>query len=234
MTTTKTRIVKSVWLITKCLPERQYDTAEELCENPGKDGSLESMVPVTQRYSIHYRNKYCAVCNDDDDSSSRVSWMLEVGCQSKLSMSDRPLFSSLTDHKCNVVYKPPNDIRVQECEVIPFTVSTCNVTGKWQHYDAMIEQACRSFIDPFNSTYMNYFCYVCNTEEEWSNETSICDAKPLEMRNDVTPPFSVVLSLDAIANMMQDTTLGCDARQFNDYKMVSQISAKLKKRLAAG
>ena len=225
LTTTKTKIVKPVWLISKCLSEWHDDTVKELCENPGKDGLFESMVPVTQRYSIHYRNKYCAVCNGDDDSFSRVSWMLEIGCQSNWRISDRPLLSSLTDHKCNVVYKPPNNIRVQECQVIPFTISTCNVTGRWKSYDEMVERGCQSFIDPFNLTYMNFFCYLCNKDEELPDYTSICDVKPLEMRNDVTPPYTAVLSLDDIASMMQDATLGCDASQFSDYKMVSQICA---------
>lgn len=227
LTTTRTRPVKSVWMVTKCPEDWQNNTIKELCENPGKYGTFDTMVPVNIFYpNTHYRNKYCALCNSVDSSLPLRSWLLEINCERVLKMPDKNLLSSLADRQCNIVYKPPDKIPVENCIKIPYTISRCNVTGKWKYYNELIERGCLSFIDPFNLTYMNYFCYLCNTAEPAN--PLICTLPQVDNIEDVAPPCSAIMSLDVINSMIQDTSLDCNINtQFEDNKLVGWLSLQL-------
>ena len=224
LTTKRTKSVISVWMVTRCLPDWHNNTVRNLCENPGEDGTFNSMVPVTTKYPYtHYRNKYCALCNGFDNYLYMSTWTLEINCQRILTIPDKNLLSSLEDKQCNIVYKPPENIPVQECRKISFSISRCNVTGKWKYYDEIIERGCLSFIDPFNLTYMNYFCYLCNTAETALSNPLICTTH-IDNIEDVIPPFSAIMSLDVINSMAQDTNLDCNMKtQFEDTKLVGWL-----------
>ena len=223
ITTKRTKTAAPVWMVTKCAENWQNDTVRENCENPGKDGIFNTMVPVAHVYqNIHFRNKYCAICNGMTNPDHLSNWMLEFNCQSMLKLPDKNVMISMKEKKCNIVYKPPDNIPGQECKVTPFTISRCNVTGQWRNYDAMVERGCHSFIDPFNLTYMNYFCYLCNSAEKLPYEELRCQAPSHDIIQDITPPFSALMDLNAINNMLQDQRLGCNTEtQFEDHKMVS-------------
>ena len=112
--------------------------------------------------------------------------------------------------------------QTEECELINYSVSSCNETGLWLHYDENIETACTSFIDPFNLTYKNYFCYMCNTENTEAN-TDVknwrCDADPSQIK-DITPPFFALLDLSTVTGEEKSVALRCDSSQFTDHKLV--------------
>ena len=170
--------------------------------------------------TITYRNKFCALCNAVDFVSDLIKWRLEILCGTVLELPDKNLLITIKEKQCEIVFKPPNVQTVQRCEITPYNISTCNVTGKWTRYDADIELACQSFIDPFNLTYRNYFCYMCNIAELSPPESWWCqDGRDFTL--DTNPPFSALLDLNVINDMKKDEELHCDENtQFEDNKLV--------------
>ena len=83
-----------------------------------------------------------------------------------------------------------------------------------------IEAACHSFVDIFNQTYRNYFCYVCNTDNPEPPELWSC-----ERQNKIdAAPYSMDLSIDLISQIEDGVVLGCDPEtQFVDLKQVAHI-----------
>ncbi|XP_046571892.1 uncharacterized protein LOC124280058 [Haliotis rubra] len=56
----------------------------------------------------------------------------------------------------------------RQCYLGGGMISACNVTGKWPHYDEMLEQACHSYTtvkEVGTQTYRNVFCYICNSDD---------------------------------------------------------------------
>ena len=127
----------------------------------------------------------------------------------------------ITEQRCNVFYKPPKNIPTYECKIPAYSISKCNETGHWLEYNETIDRACDSFLDPFNLTYKNYFCYLCNrnASEETTPEYMKCKAK--EDMSEVTPPFSALMGVGDVFEDEQGEELNCDVlRQFTDDKMV--------------
>ena len=87
--------------------------------------------------------------------------------------------------------------------------------------------ACKSFVDTFNGTYKNIFCFLCNTDTDMQHDTLYC----VNIRQfgdsvaSVNPPFLAMLDLDAVSRVLADSAIHCDIHtQFTDEKMVSWIS----------
>ena len=220
----RTKKVTPIWMVTKC---DSNHTLKDFCENSRTDETFESLIPVSVG-SVTYRNHFCVTCNgifgEDMDS-----WNIEFQCRTILQLPDENLLQTIKEKQCNINFIKPAKTPVDECEIVPYVTSECNVTGKWQEYDPVIDAGCQSFIDPFNLTYANVFCYLCNTERSDQSEPSICNFPSQEIFSDVSPPFSAILTLDAIMSMTKlDTsvdTLQCNkTRQFKDEKMVNNLS----------
>ena len=207
------------WMINKCHPGFTDNAIIDQCAQHSNE--LDSIVPVTDPVTnTHYRNKYCALCNKVDDDIHLISWKFLIYNTREFvgSVSEENLLKLIRETMGNIVFQPPAYIKVQTCYVPPYSISTCNETGLWPEYmyDENIENACHSFLDPFNLTYKNYFCFLCNTAENVSPKNGDCVKEPLEIRRPV--------GLEDLVNVKNDTdgALDCGSLQFEDDKMVSQ------------
>ena len=164
------------------------------------------------------RNKFCGLCNGKDFTQF-TSWKVEVACHDLIDVQidDSEFLQTVTEQRCNVFYWPPTNIPTVECKMPVYSISTCNETGYWLEYNETIDRACDSFLDPFNLTYKNYFCYLCNKYE--TGETGTC--KLTQDIQSVTPPFSALLGVGGVHGEESEEQLSCDVlKQFSDDKMV--------------
>ena len=84
-----------------------------------------------------------------------------------------------------------------------------------------IEAACNSFLDIFNRTYRNYFCYLCNTANPDPPEHWTCEAPRDQPDQSDAARYSVDLSVDLIEKIEDGVVLNCDPEtQFVDLKKV--------------
>ena len=224
--------VRKVWMITKCNEETTNYVSERieyLCANPGSDDSLESLLPVTDvKDMTTYRNRYCAYCNGRHEAAF-ITWGFKVYCTDEVSFTDGTLLQTIKDSMGNIFYMKPDIEHIQDCKIPSYSISKCNETELWSAYDLSVELACENYLDPFNVTYKNYFCYLCNTDQPLPRESWQC-MDPIEDDHYVRAPNYFLLSLDAVHTMINDEFLGCDASvQFPDLKMVSlSLSTKFK------
>ena len=218
----RVKIVNPVWMVTKCNPKFEDKPVAEWCAHPGADGTFDSLIPVSDS-STTYRNRFCAVCNNVEDFSYLSNWDLEISCGSILQLPDKNLLQTIKEKQCNMNYIPPKDSSIQhECKIVPYSISECNITGRWEKYDPMLEAGCHSFVDPFNQTFANVFCYLCNTLMAAQLELSFCKLGSGDILDDISPPFSAILDLDVINSMVREDTLYCNKyTQFRDEKLVS-------------
>ena len=218
--------VAPLWMISKCDPlfrvSQKHDTIKELCENPDTVESIESVLPVMNTTSHIFRNKYCAFCNDVD-----VLWIvnfrMEIQCAETMPVTYKGFLSTIREKKCNIFYRGPfRELNpAQNCSIIRYQISQCNETGLWPVYNETIKQACEAFIDPFNFTYQNYFCYLCNSGDISPRDSWYCSA-PSDMIQDLSPGFSMLLDINVLVEM-ETGDLGCALyEQFSDHKMVSR------------
>ena len=209
-----------VWMITKCNPEISKlidDRFTRLCNFPGQDGFLKSLVPVTDN-TFHYRNIYCSLCNGL--STSDISfWQVEFYCSDVISLTDDNLLDKVAEKKCNIFYKSPESVPLEDCGIPAYSISECNETGLWTAYNETIQLACDLFVDTFNLTYKNYFCFLCNTGIPDREQHGRCKTKDDIV--DVTPPFTAIFDIGSTNIADDDDSLGCDfLTQFRDSKMV--------------
>ena len=212
--------VKPVWMVTKCNPEISKlidERYKSLCKYPGQDGSLRSLVPVTDG-SLHYRNVYCSLCNGLGTSDISY-WQLEFFCSDVIGLTDEYILDKVAEKKCNIFYRPPESVPSEGCEAPAYSISECNKTGLWTEYNEAIQLACDLFVDPFNMTFKNYFCFLCNTPDPGSEDNWHCKRKDDIV--DITPPFTAIFDIGSTDIDDEEDLLGCDIlTQFRDTKMV--------------
>ena len=169
--------VEPVW-ISKCDPWFrglwEYSTIKELCENPGSVDSIESIVPVMGASHV-FRNKYCAFCNNAIILTLE-KFQMQIQCGELIPVTYKSILSTVRDKKCNIFYRSAKSSPGVNCSIPGYKINRCNVTGLWQVQNDTIKQACEAFIDPFNSTYQNYSCYLCNSGEIISRGNWVCPA----------------------------------------------------------
>ena len=207
-------------MIAKCDPNYPNMEIRDLCENPGLDGSPDSVVPVTDsRSHVHYRNKYCYYCNRVDKEASLIYWTLDIKNSEYIAIPNENLLLELKQQRGNIIFHQPKYVEVQSCDVPRFQISTCNKTGLWKTYNKYIERACSSFLDPFNYTYRNYFCYLCNAgtlpEDSWG-----CFIESVGGDYNLNPPFLAILDIAAVKSELARDQLHCGPDQFKDEIMV--------------
>ena len=111
-----------------------------------------------------YRNKHCAVCNNETVSDDKRISLEVVHCEQ--STFDINVYSSIPEmqeslrmSKCNLQF----DLW-EERSICPDynAISQCNVTGMWDVWDEEVEMTCKSYDNKF-LIFRNIFCYACNT-----------------------------------------------------------------------
>ena len=197
----------SFWMITKCDPEYQDQVEISKCLNPIHD--LDSVVPVTEPPRL-FKNKHCAYCNFVDKKAPLISWKrIQIQSDRYVSFPNSNLLQELQAIRGNLFFIPPEYIVTEACEPFPENmVDTCNVTGLWKNFEATVMTACESFVDPYNHTYKNIFCYMCNQGTQTSL-TDICQASDLD-RESRKPQFSATIDLDSVQNGNNPSILICD------------------------
>ena len=195
----------------------------ELCENPGLiNYGISSQIPVTGKDQTLFRNAYCAKCRGDKDVRNYIYWDLSVNCKETITFNRENILHVLEENACEVYFKPPGaNLPMQPCHALPeYKISTCNETGRWVQYNSTIEVACHSFTDPFNETYRNYYCYLCNTDKPTPRDKWSC-RNPYEQRSGWEAPVSFIITFDAIKRLQSGVLLNCDPEtQFTDLKKV--------------
>ena len=222
--------MSGVQLISRCISSTPNPTIKDLCENPDVDRDLETMIPVTD-YStgLLYRNQYCALCSDQTSYDRIRRWDMNIDCEDDVSYTYEHLYHIFRDRTCNISFASPEYVQVEYC--VPYEIGTCNVSGHWKVYNGTLERACNSFIDPFNLTYKNVFCFLCNVDTSISVDLSQCQtyngAQNKKSVTLVNVPFLAMLDLSAV--LMKQTSihafqLKCNKHvQFADEKVVSTV-----------
>lgn len=148
-----------------------------------------------------YRNRYCALCNFVPESDI-VPFQGQVKCPGTAGVytsSITNLLQTLEDEKrCNILYYSPlNTYAIMDNECNAGLVRECNVTGKWDHYDPDVEQACLSYTHVYQFYYKNVFCYMCNNE---ANPVMKCSSEDLGggPGNLVLTSFTAMLSFSEV------------------------------------
>lgn len=206
------------WMITTCDPEQPDKEVSDDCEVTD-DSDYDSLVPVTDLLTNkHYRSRNCARCNRGYKDTTLVNWRLQIKSNVQLSFPHNHLFERIRATRGNVFFKPPEYASTAQCEPPEYTVGTCNVTGLWEKYDEFLVKACESYIDPFNNTYKNIFCNLCNENNRVIRERAVlgnCISRRgnYEMNS---PRFTAVLELPYIKNGPGTKKLFCEGSQFPD------------------
>ena len=211
-----------IWMMTKCPAQVKPNTVNfERCSAIGPGSPFDSFVPVTYS-SVTYRNKYCAYCNGVSQTAEMKDWHIQIYCDDSISLTDDKFVAKMEENNCSIYFLQPDKIETQNCDrEYQYEISTCNETGLWPYYDKSTDLACQSFIDPFNLTYKNYFCYLCNTDQLIPEENRTCRAYTSAATEDIMPPFSAIINLKAIQPSTEKDLMNCNViYQLQDKKMV--------------
>ena len=210
-------------MVTLCNLAYPDGANKTLCENPGHGNNIDSIIPVTDLTTQEvYRNRYCFYCTNIEMNPLLVSWEASLASEKEISEKDDEFWNKLKAGGGNIMFKAPIFTSVETCvPFLPFEISSCNVTGLWPVYSHSIEKACKSYIDPFNQTYKNYFCYLCNIAEQLPMEQWDCVENNKTSGNiDITPPFSAILDITVLESDIYRVPLSCKKNQFPDEKKV--------------
>ena len=213
--------VESYWMETSCPKETieffPMDGLQDLCENPGNYNFLEAHLPVSDAVTaVHYRNVFCAYCLNISPMQLKI-WQLEVHCHKRLYTSDLDILDKTKNEKCNIFYKPPNLFSEIVCTYPQYTIYQCNQSGLWRNKDELIEWACNNYYDPFNGTYQNVFCYICNVEDSLQPNNWYC---PMPNVATKSAPNIAKFEVGTWRRTLYKKPICDPMTQFRDYKMV--------------
>ena len=214
-------------MVSKCKPTYPYNKNKTLCENPGHDIAVDSILPVSDLITEEvYRNRYCYHCNSDGSNGQLVPWIPTIENEQEIDLTDKHFWDKLKREGGNVIFEAPDFLPASTCDrFLPhYNISSCNVTGLWPMYNQSIEMACESYIDPFNYTFKNYFCYLCNIAEQHPIQQWKCLKSNLTGGDiNLTPPFAAILDITVFGMGYNTEMETCGTNQFPDKKMVSII-----------
>ena len=211
------------WMVTKCHRDFSDKSVIQLCTNPGLDGSVDSVLPVTLATTDElFRNKYCVLCNNIDLNVNILYWNLDIYADTFIKFPEKNILNRIRSNRENIFFIPPMFIQTsQPCKMPEYTISKCNETGLWGQYDEHTELVCNSFIDPYNHTYKNVFCFICNrgfTDPEFYRNAT-CNEKP--MYDAQKPGFRAMVSRKSVLGYLSEEELSCGTRQYYDTTLVS-------------
>ena len=209
------------WMISLCGHEESSDFHRESCENPVLGDSydtLEKITPVTDLITgVNYKNIFCAYCSGTVHRHALIQWNFQIQSHNYIPFPSENFFDTLKEDRGNIIFIPPEYVQVQHCTVPMYTVSSCNESGLWDVYEERFEKACEAFIDPYNSTYKNYFCYLCNIA---INDTTSVNESCLEYHqaglNVKTPNFFAILDISAASGEVDNEVMACEQSQIVD------------------
>ena len=208
-------------MISKCDPSYPDNSNKKLCEIPQREQSIESFIPVTEmsRTMITYRNIYCAFCNNMASTVHLIRWSSMIYYDNNRNTSTLN-FDKLKRDGAYIIFEKPDYLNVDECLLNwpSYYVSSCNETGLWRIYNRRIEQACNAYRDPFNDTFKNYFCYLCNRAEHQPIDQWKCKQPPAPVVH--KPQFTVTLDTRLLVDDHKRPWLLCDKKQIPDKQMV--------------
>ena len=152
--------------ISKCDMEFQDTEIGYKCETSTSE-ELDILLPVSHKSTKEaYKNVFCAMCNYNAEETL-LFWKINVTCQGSgfipTSMSN-VVTQIKALHDCNMIFEPPIGYDPPMCDRL---ISTCNVTGKWDMYDPLVEAGCAAYLSEFvfyADRYRNIFCYICNSK----------------------------------------------------------------------
>ena len=102
----------------------------KLCENPGLNYGIDSLVPVSGLLFETYRNAYCAKCSGDDFVNEYLYWDFIIFCDDTIEFNRENVWHVLEENDCEVYLKRPGEVPTQICDAPPeYSISTCNVSG---------------------------------------------------------------------------------------------------------
>ena len=218
------------YMVSKCKPTNPSNENKTRCESPGHVIAVDSIIPVSDQVTKEvYRNRYCYHCNhynSDGTSVQLFPWIATIENEHEIDSTDEMFWDNLKQEGGNIIFKAPNFLPANTCDqFLPhYNISSCNVTGLWPIYNRSIEIACKSYIDPFNHTFKNYFCYLCNIAEQNPVEHWECQKSNLTRGDmNLTPPFAAILDLTVLGLDYNDKMEPCETNQFPDNKLVSVI-----------
>ena len=171
-----------------CLSNENNETLIKLCERKNKT-TIEEYTWVSEKNSGKiFQNRYCALCNNVSDV---VEWQIRTRFFNIMKTNFSHLSRSIFSHRCDLITEiPESQLKVTEryrC-FIP-TVSKCNVSGLWTHFDEDIEKGCETydsqiFVPSVRMTdiFKNIYCYICNVEFI-SITNTVCKNFQLDFRN---------------------------------------------------
>ena len=196
------------------------DGLQDLCENPGNYNFLEAQLPVSHLDTgIHYRNVFCAYCWNVSPIQ-QTPWQLEIHCHKKLVVTDKDILHKVKSEKCNIFYRPLFLFQYYNlCYFPSYTIYKCNQSGLWKETHEMIEWACNKYFDPFNGTYKNYFCYLCNVDFVPPNDSWYCPDASSEIGTKRAPNVAR-FELTSWRSVLYQELICDTATEFSDYKMV--------------
>ena len=204
-------------MVSKCDPE--YEDQEEIDKCYSPDSDIESVVPVTEFATNyrHFKNKHCAYCNFVD--LPLIYWKLQIRSNHLLKFPKKNLLQELKKTRGNIFFKSPDYLFVYECKhaSMDLLIDTCNVTGRWGVYNGVVKKACESFKDPFNHTYKNVFCYMCN--EKFENiQTGLKKDTRCQNKFGIpqTPQFSAILDIKFVREGRSGNNFICKDDEIED------------------
>ena len=147
------------------------------------------------------------------------TWELEVHCHKRLDASDIDSLDKTKHAKCNIFYRPPYRYGRYKCTFPHDTIRECNQSGLWRERNELIEWACAEYLDPFNATYENVFCYLCNVDDSPQPDKWYCpDVSPNVASRGA--PNIAKFDVDTWRSALYEESVCDQMTEFKDYKMV--------------
>ena len=195
-----------------------------LCEDNLITDDAVDVTPVTDLVSnIHYKNIHCARCNNKNDTQVLAKWILKIHNDVFIRFPEKDLLAKIRSRKGNIFFIPPEYVAVDGCLLPTYHIASCNVSGLWSSYDEFVDRSCNLFYDPFNSTYKNPFCYLCNIPTYNSSKFSdVCIDSSLSdgPYDETKAQFQSVVDIVTATNQRDGGGLICDQTEFSDEDQV--------------
>lgn len=216
--------------ISHCLGDDKDHTVDMCTKVYTRESALLDVVPVSSRTSrMVFRNKYCAKCNNVLERDM-VYFDPHFSCKDQsyinnVTSTREAISLSYSQTECDISFMNNDDNSlIRKCNYI---IDQCNVTGKWETYDPVLEMACSLYVSPMHHDgvlYNNVQCALCNGNIPWVT----CDGGN-SLRSFMFP-FSGLLTLDSTQAMVstdqpvvKDLQTSCNSNQMFDLLFVSTM-----------
>ena len=216
-------------MISDCPTTYSNQTIKQLCESPEIYDAFENIVPVSDSV-VHYRNKFCAYCNSGwNESLQLIYWFAELYCDADLSSTN--VLAVIVRRLCNLFYRPPHNIPVEECLVDQERFKSCRITLEISHnsnitlHNRYPDKAAidRKMCD-LDPNPKHHLCYDCDEAYQWNTTEKFCPVQTDAQFSLMIAPFIDMLEVTAIITTTpKDVPSGvCDSSlQFHDKSKVN-------------